>query len=383
MCCILRTCTCRSTAPHSECLGSLVKFSMWLWPYARWGGFEGYSQAARRIEELGFDSVTVSDHTLSPLGEQPEALQREWPDWSVMSAFLLTATERLRVVSCVVIPHRQPISVAKQISTLDQLSRGRFTLAATIGWWPQEFAILGADFHRRGKLTDEYLDVMRTLWTQETPVYRGETVTISDVLFEPKCYQSPNVPIWIAGGMGSRVFERLVRLGDGWMPMGDDQPQQLVQTITYIKDLVGAAGRSSDDSTFRYTIGVGEAERSLGLLGEAIADAGSDWLHEILRNPWPWVAVRRKSSRRCPSTASRASTNSLSTRPAQAIPNAWIASNGLPPRSWRASRAHGKIPSAARAQPRRPSDHNLVSIRKVLDGPASRIYSRSERTLVL
>ena len=221
-----------------------MKFSVWIWPYGRWGGFDGIGRAATRIEELGLDSITVSDHAVSPTGRLGEGLMAEWPDWSVTSAFLASVTEELRIVACVVIPYRHPVPVAKQISTIDDLSGGRFTLAACVGWWKHEFELLGVRYEERGSRTDEYLDAMRALWIDERPSFSGTHISFSDFVFEPKCRQRPHVPIWIAGGAGRRSLARLWRVGDGWMPMGDDRPAALRDTIERIKD--GAVVRGRD-----------------------------------------------------------------------------------------------------------------------------------------
>lgn len=251
-----------------------MRFSMWLWPYARWGGIEAMGRAARRVEELGFDGVTVSDHIVCPAGPEGSPLGPEWPDWSVLSAHLATVTRRLRIVSCVVIPYRHPLPMAKQIATIDRLSGGRFTLAACVGWWRREFEMLGVPYERRGALTDEYLEAMRVLWTDELPRFSGEFVSFSGVRFEPRCARRPHVPILVAGGDGRRSIERVWRFGDGWMPMGDGTPHALGATIQKIRQGAAARGRDPGTLRFRYTIGVGAAQPALGRLSRDIAGAG-------------------------------------------------------------------------------------------------------------
>ncbi len=250
-----------------------MKFSMWLWPYGRWGGFDGMLQAARRIEALGFSSITVSDHTVAPVGPEGDSLLPHWPDWAVTAAALASATRRLRIVACVAIPYRHPIVTAKQISTLDELSRGRLTLAACVGWWEREFEMLNVSFARRGAITDEYLDAMRELWTKEQPEFSGQHTSFREIVFNPRGYQRPHVPIWIAGGAGRKPLERLWRLGDGWMPMGDDRPSAMGETIARIKEGADSRGRDPQSLTFRYTIGLETAQPALGVLSQAIAGA--------------------------------------------------------------------------------------------------------------
>jgi probable F420-dependent oxidoreductase len=251
-----------------------MRFSLWLWPYGRWGGIGGMVDAARRAEEAGFHSISISDHTICPTGPEGDGLMAEWPDWAVLSSALAMATTRLRIVACVVIPYRHPVISAKQISTIDWLSHGRLTLAACVGWLEQEYAMLGVPFGRRGQITDEYLEAMRRLWTEDEPRFEGSHVSFSDLRFEPKCHQQPHVPIWIAGGDGPKSIGRTIRIGDGWMPMGNDKPAALGETIARIQEGVARAGRDPSALTFRYTIGLGESERALGLLSGEIARAG-------------------------------------------------------------------------------------------------------------
>lgn len=252
-----------------------MHFSMWIWPYARWGGFDGIGRVARRLEELEFNSITVSDHVVSASENEREGdgLGAEWPDWAVTSTFLAGVTERLRIVVCVAIPYRSPLVTAKQIATVDQVSKGRFTLAACVGWWEAEFTMLGVPHEARGAITDEYLDAMRVLWTDSKPEFHGEFVEFSDISFRPLCWQAPHVPIWVAGGTGRNPLQRLARLGDGWMPMGNDSPEVLGRAISRIRDSVSEAGRDASALEFRYTIGLGDAEPALGLLSSAIASS--------------------------------------------------------------------------------------------------------------
>jgi alkanesulfonate monooxygenase SsuD/methylene tetrahydromethanopterin reductase-like flavin-dependent oxidoreductase (luciferase family) len=111
-----------------------VNFSLWLWPYGRWGGLEAMARAAQRAEELGFASISSSDHAICTTGPESDGLGNLWPDWSVLSAYLAMQTTQIRLVTSLVIPYRPVLTMAKQVATLDRLSDGRFTLAAAIGW---------------------------------------------------------------------------------------------------------------------------------------------------------------------------------------------------------------------------------------------------------
>jgi probable F420-dependent oxidoreductase len=248
-----------------------MRFSLWLWPYGRWGGLEPMALAAQRAEALGFASISVSDHTVCPRGPEATGVTPVWPDWSVLSAYLALNTSTIRIVTTLVVPYRPVLPAAKQIATIDALSGGRFTLAAAVGWLRREFEMLGVSYRDRGTITDEYLRAMKVLWTEDDPQFAGRHVSFRDIVFEPKCAQSPHVPIWIAGGGGPGPVRRLLELGDGWMPMGGGLDDQLRDTVLRIKDRAVEAGRDPEAMTFRYTIGIGTANAELQSISQSIA----------------------------------------------------------------------------------------------------------------
>jgi probable F420-dependent oxidoreductase len=248
-----------------------VRFSLWLWPYGRWGGFEAMGVATRRAEELGFASVSVSDHTICTTGPESDGVTPVWPDWSVLSTYLATRTSRIRIVTTLVVPYRPVFPTAKQIASIDQLSGGRFILAAAVGWLRPEFEMLGVRYNRRGAITDEYLRAMKVLWTEDEPRFEGRHVRFADIVFEPKCVQTPHVPIWVAGGSGPGPIKRLLELGEGWMPMGGDLDTELRETIVRVKQQAAERGRDPEGFTFRYTIGIGEANPALASISKSIA----------------------------------------------------------------------------------------------------------------
>ena len=228
-------------------------------------------EAARRAEALGFASVTVSDHTICTTGPEAAGVTGMWPDWSVLSTYLALQTSSIRIVSCVVIPYRPVFPMAKQIATVDQVSKGRFTLAAATGWLRPEFEMLGVDFRARGSITDEYLHAMKILWTDEEPAFAGRHVSFGDLIFEPKCAQHPHVPIWIAGGDSRGPIRRVLEVGDGWMPMGSGLDAGLRDAVARLKSDLADRGRDPEAATFRYTIGVGEANATLASISKSIS----------------------------------------------------------------------------------------------------------------
>ena len=221
---------------------------------------ENYKAVALAAERAGFDFLSVSDHVVAPAH-----LQSKYPytasgvfaaaehgyclDQLATMAFLAGCTERLRLLASVmVVPHRPAMLTAKMLATIDVLSNGRLILGAGAGWMKEEFALLGAPFEERGKVTDEYLTAFQELWTKDAPEYNGKHVNFSDLLFYPKPVQKPYPPIWIGGESGP-ALRRTIRFADAWYPGNNSQttpldtPARLAAGIARLKDACAAAGR--------------------------------------------------------------------------------------------------------------------------------------------
>ena len=174
---------------------------------------------ARATEDFGYDSITSSEHIVLP-PDLAASMGAYYCDALTVMSFVAGGTQRLRVNSgVIVLPYHEPIAYAKAIATLDVLSSGRVTLTFGVGMARAEFAALGVPFERRGKVTDEYIAVLKELWTSDTPEFHGEFVDFADVVFEPKPVQRPHPPIWL-GGSSMAALRRAARVGDGWSPAG-------------------------------------------------------------------------------------------------------------------------------------------------------------------
>jgi probable F420-dependent oxidoreductase len=246
-----------------------MRFSLWLYPYGRWGSLEAMTQAAQRAEALGFSSISISDHIICPTGPDAAGVTPVWYDFFVLTTHIANHTDHIRLVGSLVLPYRRLLPMAKQIASVDVVSEGRFTLVACVGWLEQEFDLLGVPYRERGPITDEYLRAMKILWTEDRPRFEGKYVRFSDIIFEPKCTQQPHVPTWI-GGSGRRAIDRLLELGDGWMPMGDDSTDDLRIAVGRIKEQAVARGRDPQSLEFRYTLAIGEAESALRSISHSI-----------------------------------------------------------------------------------------------------------------
>ena len=180
---------------------------------------EDFQRIARLADDLGFDAVTCPEHLVVPKAVAA-GMGAFWPDAFTVMAFVAGATQRIRVNSgVIVLPYHHPVALAKAVATLDLLSGGRVTVTFGAGMAEGEFHALGVPFRQRGRVTDEYLDVLKILWTVDEPEFHGSYVDFRDVVFEPKPVQQPHPPVWI-GGSSMAALRRAARAGDGWSPGG-------------------------------------------------------------------------------------------------------------------------------------------------------------------
>ena len=162
-----------------------VQFGIKITHFGRDQPPDGVAGAAREAEELGFDSVWATDHVIVPNEEQ--SIPSHFYDPMVVMAVAAAATERVEIgVSVLVIPYRDPIVTAKMLATLDQMSHGRIILGTGVGWLEREFDALNVDFHQRGAVCDEYLDVMQALWTSDPTSFEGRWTNFLDMRANPK-----------------------------------------------------------------------------------------------------------------------------------------------------------------------------------------------------
>ena len=169
----------------------------------------------RRAEDLGFDSVWVTDHLLVP--QTLEIIYRDnMLEPLALLSHVAAITRRVKIgTSVIILPYRNPIVVAKMLATTDQLSAGRLIFGAAVGWMEPEFEALKAPFAERGAFSDECLRLIKVLWTQEKVSFEGRYFTFADMQASPRPIQQPHPPIWV-GGNSSRARRRVAELGDGW-----------------------------------------------------------------------------------------------------------------------------------------------------------------------
>ncbi len=189
-------------------------------------------RVAKACDRAGFFYVAACDHVCVPRSHAA-AMSTVWYDTVATLAFLAAATKRVRLMSYVWIPaYRHPLMTAKAFCTLDALSDGRVILGCGAGHLEAEFATLGVDFGKRGKLMDEAIDVVTKAFLDEWPEHDGPTWRVRDVGIRPRPVQRPRPPIWI-GGNTPAALKRAAAKGDGWVPQGTfrDQFPAQVETI--------------------------------------------------------------------------------------------------------------------------------------------------------
>jgi probable F420-dependent oxidoreductase len=177
-----------------------------------------FKRWAQMVEALGYHHLLISDHIAitEDVGARYPA-----PFYEPISTlgWLAGVTERISIGTTVlIVPYRSPLEVAKAFANIDQLSGGRLILGVGVGWAKEEFAALNVPFHRRGKMTDEYLSAIKALWTKESVSVDGEFITFKNVDPAPSPIQKPHPPIWV-GGASEAAMRRAVQLGDGWHPI--------------------------------------------------------------------------------------------------------------------------------------------------------------------
>jgi len=208
------------------------------------------STLATAVEELGFDSLWLPEHTHLPVREDvPPALvegvrlddYKRCLDPLVSLATAAAVTTRIGLGTGILLAaQHDPIVLAKQVATLDHLSGGRVTLGVGFGWNRAEAEDHGVDFARRHAVVREHVAAMEAIWSQERASYHGEFVDFEETWSWPKPVQQPRVRVLVGGGAGDAVLSAVAAYADGWIPIGG---RGLRDAIPRLRALAAAAGR--------------------------------------------------------------------------------------------------------------------------------------------
>ena len=202
------------------------------------------ARLARLAEELGFDSLWTGEHVVVPDPRRPPspmAPAEPIGDPLITLAFIAAHTHRIRLGTGVIdLPQRNPLVLAKELATLDVLSRGRMIFGFGVGYLAPELEAVGVPLESRGRRADEYLEAMVSLWTMAQPRYQGHFVAFSGVNAYPRPIQRP-VPV-VVGGHGEAAFRRAARVGHGWYGFLLD-PDGAAQAVDALGTAVSEEGR--------------------------------------------------------------------------------------------------------------------------------------------
>ncbi len=211
-------------------------------------GPEGIIRLAKAIEDIGYDQLDMFDHVVMGYPTETRAAPIYPPQMPIMEALMVLAyaaavTTRIGLgTEVLVLPQRQPVLVAKQISTLDTLSGGRVRLGVGVGWQASEYDALEESFANRGRRMDEAIRLLRAYWSEEKVEFAGEYYTSHAMAMEPKPPQGGQLSIWI-GGLAPAALRRVGELGDGWLATAFTDPDRARAAVATIHRHAEDAGR--------------------------------------------------------------------------------------------------------------------------------------------
>ena len=203
---------------------------------------ESLKRWARLSESLGYHLIMTSDHIAITQDVQSRYPAPFFEPISLLG-WLAGVTNTIEIgTTVIIVPYRNPLEIAKAGANIDQLSGGRFILGVGIGWAQEEFQALKVPFKSRGAITNEYLEAIKLLWTEDVASYEGKFASFKDVHTAPRPIQSPHPPIWV-GGPSDAAMRRSVRYGDAWHPIRIRMDWFKDTAIPRLKEIAGIEGR--------------------------------------------------------------------------------------------------------------------------------------------
>ena len=223
------------------------------------------TELARALEDRGFDSLWVPEHSHIPLtrktpfpsgGDLPKKYYDVMDPFVVLGAAAAVTKTLLLGTGICLIAQRDPIQTAKQVASVDQISGGRFLFGVGNGWNEDEMANHGTAFASRHKLARERIEAMKAIWTNSKAEYHGEFVNFDPMWSYPKPWQKPHPPV-LLGTLSTQGLQRVVRYCDGWIPAGI-QLKDLSSAIQTLHTLAAQAGRKASEIPVSFFGAVGE-----------------------------------------------------------------------------------------------------------------------------
>jgi probable F420-dependent oxidoreductase len=238
-----------------------------------WATPDNIARFAARAEELGYDSLWTFQRLLVGADDDLAPVYRSVLDPMLALAYAAALTTRIRLgVAVVNMPFVSPVVLAKQATTLDVLSGGRLDLGLGNGWYAPEFAATGSSSARRAARAEEYVRVLRALWSDEVASFDGEFYTVPPSRMVPRPVQPGGPPI-LLGGAVPAALERAGRLGAGWLSVSATDLERIAEPIAAVR----AAASGDPRIVVRGVVRLGERQGRLsGSFDEIRADAA--WL---------------------------------------------------------------------------------------------------------
>ena len=201
---------------------------------------DSFFRMGTRAEALELDSLWLSSHVVIPRQVKsgfalvpgrkhpPHWHEGYWEPFMALSFLAAHTTHITLGTSVTVLPMHNPFEVAKHVAEVDQLSGGRFIFGIGVGWFEEEFEVVGQDFGNRGARADDAIGLMKKLWANDPVTYEGRFHSCKDVWFSPKPVQRPHPPLWVAGGSQAAI-RRAARHGDAFHPV-EVSPEEVIET---------------------------------------------------------------------------------------------------------------------------------------------------------
>ncbi len=218
-----------------------------------WATPDNVLTVARRAEHLGYASLWTFQRLLAPPNNTIAPVYTSVLDPSVVLGYAAAVTERVDLgIAIINAPFESPALLAKQLATLDVLSRGRLIAGLGLGWLPAEFIASGVPFERRGARMEEYLRCLEALWGPDPVQFDGEFYQVPSSIALPKPVPRPTAarPPILMGGDARAALERIGRVGDGWISSSRVPPDEFGQRVDVVKAAAEAAGRDPDRLRF-------------------------------------------------------------------------------------------------------------------------------------
>jgi probable F420-dependent oxidoreductase len=213
-------------------------------------------RVAKACEDAGLESVWTGEHVVLPDPQAPPSPatpDTPFLDPSVALAHLAAHTKTLRLgTGIIILPQRNPVELAKELASLDVVSGGRLLFGLGAGYLEPEFRALGANVEERGAVTDEAIDVLRALWTQEKPAFDGRFYAFSGIDAHPRPVQKPHPPI-VIGGMSRAAARRAAARGDGWYGFFTN-PEITARSLGWIREACDAGLRSDAQGALEFSV---------------------------------------------------------------------------------------------------------------------------------